>query len=97
MLAFRVLHQDVLLQTGLLVGPEKISQVNKLCEACQDQDLGLQEGTAANQRRLGSEGHRFKTPCHQGLFTEEPPLKNVPLLLCSVNTISIHVKDVWVD
>ena len=30
---------------------------------------------AANQRRSGSEGHRFKTQCRQGLFAVESLLK----------------------
>ena len=33
------------------------------------------EGTATNQRRSGSEGHRFETLWEQGLFTMESPLK----------------------
>ena len=33
------------------------------------------EGTAANQRRSGSEGHRHETRCQQGLFAVESPLK----------------------
>ena len=32
------------------------------------------EGTAAKQRRSGSEGCKFKTQCQQGLFTAESPL-----------------------
>ena len=31
------------------------------------------EAMAANQRRSGLEGHRFKTWCEQGLFVEEFP------------------------
>ena len=46
----------------------------------------FKEGTAANQRRSGSEGHRFKSWCQQGLFTAEIPLQSTgPLDICIYN------------
>ena len=47
------------------------------------------EATAANQRRSGFEGYRFKTWCQQGLFAVQSPLKST-LLLWFVYTISFH-------
>ena len=45
------------------------------------------EGTAANRRRSGLEGYRFKTWCHQWLFTAESLLKiSLPLVICVYNT-----------
>ena len=42
-----------------------------------------EEGAAANQRRSGLEGHRFKIWYQQGLFTAESPLKSIlPLGIC---------------
>ena len=35
------------------------------------------EGTAANRKRSGSEGHRFETQCYQGLITMESTLRLV--------------------
>ena len=44
------------------------------------------EGTAVHQRRCGSEGHRFKTWCQQGLFNAESPIRStLPLLITSQN------------
>ena len=49
--------------------------VMKMAKSCQC-------GTAANQRRSGSEGHRFVSWCQQGLFTVESPLKcTLPLMI----------------
>ena len=67
--------------------------------------LTCKEGTAANQRRSGSEGHRFKTRCQQGLFPVESPLQStLPLVICMYNinscvglvdsTFALHVRDV---
>ena len=50
-------------------------------------------GTAANLRRFGSEGHRFKTQCQQGLFAVESQLK-CTILKWFECTISIHLWDV---
>ena len=64
------------------------------------------EGTAANRRRSGSEGHKFETQCQQGLFTEESPLKSTLHLVISIHninscgrcigysTFALHVTDV---
>ena len=66
------------------------------------------EGTAANQRRSGSEGHRFKTCRQQRLITVESLLKcTLPLVICIHNINScvhqrnlvlyifgLHVRDV---
>ena len=62
------------------------------------------EGMAANQRKSGSEGHRFETRCQQGLFAVDSPLKStVPLVICIHNinscvglvdsTLSLHELD----
>ena len=54
------------------------------------------EGTAANQRRYGSEGHMFKTRCQQGLFTAESPLKStLPLVICIHNINSCVICIGW--
>ena len=37
--------------------------------------ISCKKGVAANQRRSGSEGHRFKTYWQQELFTADSPLK----------------------
>ena len=72
----------------LLIGQMKMA---KSCE----------EGTAANRSRFGSEGHRFKTPCQQGLFTVESPLIFTLLLVICIHkiksfdcTFALHVRDV---
>ena len=42
----------------------------------------LNEGTAANRRRSGLEGHRIETRCQQGLFSGESLLKcTLPLVI----------------
>ena len=64
--------------TGNLNGPNRLEPC-KMAKSCE-------EGIAANQRRSGSEGHKFGTWFQQGLFTEESPLKaTLPLVICIQN------------
>ena len=50
------------------------------------------EGTAANQRRSGSEGHRFETRYLQRLFTVESPLiSTLPIVKC-VHNINSYMR-----
>ena len=48
------------------------------------------KGMASNRRRSGSEGHRFKTRCQQGLFAVASPLIKctLPLVICIHNISS---------
>ena len=60
--------------TGHLNGARPCG-VMKMAKSCK-------EGMAANRRRSGLEGHRFKTRCQQGLFTVESALKcTLPLVI----------------
>ena len=67
--------------------PQRTGHLNG-ARLCGDMKMAnsCKEGTAANRRRSGSEGHRFKTLCHQGLFTVESLLKcTFPLVICTHN------------
>ena len=60
--------------TGLLNGAQQCGAMKMANSSKED--------TAGNQRSSGSEGHRFKTQCQQGLFAAETPLKcTLPLVI----------------
>ena len=56
----------------------------------------FKEGMAANQRRPGSEGHRFDTRCQQGLCTVESLLKCALLLVICTHTIKSWVSWLYI-
>ena len=57
----------------------------KMAKSCE-------EGTAANQRRSGSEGHRFITRCQQGFSKAKSPLKSALLLLICEYNINYYAR-----
>ena len=74
--------------TGHLNGARPCGAM-KMAKSCK-------EGMAANQRRSGSEGHRFESRSQQGHFAVESPLKcTLPLVICIHNNNSFVRRNDW--